>query len=170
MATRTGYRHPLKRLAHGINLTIDHGDLFALDIDRGLIEFHQPIKTHTDQCFIKPKLRIETRCDQIPRDMFLDQAIEWYIPFKSANHIITVSISEGQICIVFRSMRFRIPNNIEPMPSPMLSILSGIEHPIDKFPPSRFMRESICQSRYIFPNFLNGRRQTTQSETQSANQ
>ena len=75
MATRAGNSKALKRFADGVDLIVDHRDLFSLDVHGRLIELDESVETKADERFVAIESIIPSRFDQIASQMLLNESL-----------------------------------------------------------------------------------------------
>lgn len=100
VAASTGNRKPLECFADRIDLVIDHGNLFALNIDGSLVELYEPIETQADERFIESQSVVPTGCDQIASKMLLDESVDRHIFTKCTYQVVAAPVSKWQLGIV----------------------------------------------------------------------
>ena len=75
MATRAGNGQALKRFTDGVDLVVDHRDLFSLDVQGRLIELDESVETKADERFVAIQGIIPSRFDQIAGQMLLNESL-----------------------------------------------------------------------------------------------
>ena len=75
MATRAGNGQALERFTDGVDLVVDHRDLFSLDVQGRLIELDESVETKADERFVAIQDIIPSRFDQIAGQMLLNESL-----------------------------------------------------------------------------------------------
>ena len=65
----------MERFTDGVDLVVDHRDLFSLDVQGRLIELDESVETKADERFVAIQGIIPSRFDQIAGQMLLNESL-----------------------------------------------------------------------------------------------
>ena len=167
MATRAGNGQSLERFPDGVDLVVDHRDLFSLDVQGCLIELDESVETKADERFVAIQGIIPSRFDQIAGQMLLNKSLNRKIVGERADQIIAVSVREGQVRIVFGSVGLCVAHRIHPMPSPVFGVFGRLEHRIEGRLPSFVVGRWVEEFGNETLDFLDARWQASELIAQS---